>query len=289
MRYSCIRLAHVCAKVSRYYQPTDIRAKSFNMKTKLILAASALVVLSGCQMTNVIDDMPADLTTFTTVIPTLGVGDYPYKAYLSGGILTEESVKGVLDSVGRRGTEYWTVTHVESDPTIFALSGTDVSGTKVLLPRLTGDMVIVSNWDSCDGSGICSLSYAAAGVPFTGNMPSGEHTYIGLMHDTLSGGTGEFHVEGGFNMTVSFDAKTARLVSSSEHFDTGLLDISNDGSFNGSSGMFHNGLDKIYTHGTFTQDGASGVVGAFTSGVPLTSGEVSGLTFRGAFAGDSIK
>ena len=63
------------------------------MNTKLIIAASALVVLSGCQMTNVIDDMPADLTS-------INVGDggsFALKLHFSGGVLTEAKVDSVLE------------------------------------------------------------------------------------------------------------------------------------------------------------------------------------------------
>jgi len=62
------------------------------MNTKLIIATSALVVLSGCQMTNVIDDMPADLTSFNVEWESEVL-----KVHFSGGMLTEAKVVNAVD------------------------------------------------------------------------------------------------------------------------------------------------------------------------------------------------
>ena len=273
------------------------------MNTKLIIAASALVVLSGCQMTNVIDDMPADMPAdLTADMPAdltsinLGLGEPgTLKLHFNGGVLTEAKVASVLE-------EFYNGTGCDGPECMLMLEdGTATvktfQGDAILIVSNSGDLK-----SSDDGTFNPHYTYAATAPIFYGSigsldMPKGDLNYEGLMAYTASSDMDIPNLEeqnyfSDFDMEVNFDLMTARIVEVADeqamaYFDSGSLDISNDGTFIGTDGLLKEDPDKnkIYTHGSFTGDG-EGVFGTFTSDGPFTSDDYPGeITFRGGFVG----
>lgn len=261
------------------------------MNTKLIIAASALVVLSGCQMTNVIDDMPADMTS----INVGDLGSLALKVHFSGGVLTEEKVESVLE-------EFFT-SAVCDEPKCRLVLG---DGTTLISTFDEKSLLIVSNLGDLemgeDSTFNPHYTYAATAPIFYGSigsldMPKGDLNYEGVLAYTASSDMDITNLEeenyfSDFDMEVNFDLMTARIVEgvgeqAMASFDSGSLDISNDGTFIGTDGLLKEDPDKnkIYTHGSFTGDG-EGVFGTFTSDGPFTSDDYPGeITFRGGFVG----
>lgn len=264
------------------------------MNTKLIIAASALVVLSGCQMTNVIDDMPADMPADLTSINLGEPGTL--KLHFNGGVLTEAKVDSVLE-------EFSTNYDLESgeSATYFLEDGTATvktfQGDAILIVSNSGDLK-----SSDDGTFNPHYTYAATAPIFYGfigslDMPKGDLNYEGVLAYTASSDMDIPNLEeknyfSDFDMEVNFDLMTARIVEgvgeqAMASFDSGSLDISNDGTFIGTDGLLNEDpyKNKIYTHGSFTQ-GGGGVFGTFTSDGPFTSDDYPGeITFRGGFVG----
>ena len=263
------------------------------MNTKLIIAASALVVLSGCQMTNVIDDMPADLTSFNVEWESEAL-----KVHFSGGMLTEAKVFNVVDEF----FDYSRETSCEGPECMLTLG----DGTTLVSTFDETSLLIVSNLGDLemgeDSTFNPHYTYAATAPIFYGSigsldMPKGDLNYEGLMAYTASLDTDipnyeEQNYFSDFDMKVNFDLMKARFVEvageqTMAYFDSGSLDISNDGTFIGTDGLVKEdpGKNKIYTHGSFTGDG-EGVFGTFTSDGPFTSDDYPGeITFRGGFVG----
>jgi len=271
------------------------------MNTKLIIAASALVVLSGCQMTNVIDDMPADLTS-------INVGDggsFALKLHFSGGVLTEAKVDSVLE-------EFFTSTGCDGPECMLMLGDgttlvTTFDGNSILIVSNSGDLKTGE-----DGTFNPHYTYAATAPIFYGSigsldMPKGDLNYEGVLAYTASSDMDIPNLEeknyfSDFDMEVNFDSMTARIVEgvgeqAMASFDSGSLDISNDGTFIGTDGLLNEDAykNKIYTHGSFTVDG-EGVFGTFTSDGPFTSDDYpftsddypGEITFRGGFVGGLV-
>lgn len=263
------------------------------MNTKLILAASALVVLSGCQMTNVIDDMPADLTSFNVEWESEAL-----KVHFSGGMLTEAKVVNAVD-------EFFSSQETSCEGPECMLTLGD--GTTLVSTFNEQSLLIVSNLGDLemgeDGTFNPHYTYAAIAPLFYGSissLPKGDLNYEGLMAYTASSDMDIPNLEeenyfSDFDMEVNFDLMTARIVEGEgeqamAYFDSGSLDISNDGTFIGTDGLLNEDpyKNKIYTHGSFTVDG-SGVFGTFTSDGPFTSDDYPGeITFRGGFVGGLV-
>lgn len=279
------------------------------MNTKLIIAASALVVLSGCQMTNVIDDMPADLTSFNVEWESEAL-----KVHFSGGMLTEAKVVNAVDEfLDYAGPE----SEVRSEGSESVPLGFEVSeslqpyflndGTAEVISFRGNSILIVSNSGDLktgeDGTFNPHYTYAATGPIFYGSigsldMPKGDLNYEGVLAYTASSDMDIPNLEeenyfSDFDMEVNFDLMTARIVEgvgeqAIASFDSGSLDISNDGTFIGTDGLLNEDpyKNKIYTHGSFTADETQGVFGTFTSDGPFNSDDSPGeITFRGGFVG----